>query len=47
MNELKQLITDSLAVGLSDRSIIELMVLEGLPREACAEILCCIKTTHT
>ena len=47
MNELKQLITDSLAVGLSDRSIIELMVLEGLPREACAEILCCVKTTIT
>jgi hypothetical protein len=26
-------------MGMSDRSIIELMVLEGLPREACAEIL--------
>lgn len=47
MNELNQLITDSLAVGLADRSIIELMVLEGLPREACAEILCCVKTTIT
>jgi hypothetical protein len=47
MHELKQLITDALGVGLSDRSIIELMVSEGLPREACAEILCCIKTTHT
>jgi hypothetical protein len=47
MTELKQLITDALAVGLSDRSIKELMVLEGLPQEACAEILCCIKTTHT
>jgi hypothetical protein len=47
MTELKQLITDALAVGLSDRSIIELMVSEGLPREACATILCCIKTTHT
>jgi hypothetical protein len=47
MNEIKQLITDALAVGLSDRSIIELMVLEGLPREACAEILCCVKTTIT
>ena len=43
MSELKQLITDALAVGLSDRSIMELMVLEGLPREACAEILCCFK----
>jgi len=47
MTELKQLITDALAVGLSDKSIIELMVSEGLPREACPEILCCIKTTHT
>ena len=47
MNELKQLITDALAVGLSDRSIIELMVGEGLPREACAVILRCVKTTIT
>jgi hypothetical protein len=47
MTELKQLITDALAVGLSDKSIIELMVLEGLPRESCAKILCCVKTTHT
>jgi hypothetical protein len=47
MTELKQLITESLAAGLSDRSIIELMILEGLPREACAEILCCVKTTIT
>ena len=47
MNELKQLITDALAVGLSDKSIIELMVLEGLPREACAVILRCVKTTIT
>ena len=39
MTELKQLITDALAMGLTDKSIIELMVLEGLPREACSEIL--------
>jgi len=39
MTELKQLITETLAMGLTDKSIIELMVLEGLPREACAEIL--------
>jgi len=39
MSELHQLIADALSLGLSDRSIIELMVLEGLPREACAEIL--------
>ncbi len=47
MTELKQLITDAYAVGLSDRSIIELMVGEGLPREACAEILRWVKTTIT
>ena len=47
MTELKQLITDALAVGMSDRSIIELMILEGLPQEACPEILRCVKTTHT
>jgi len=39
MSELHQLIADALCMGMSDRSIIELMVLEGLPREACAEIL--------
>jgi uncharacterized protein YjaZ len=39
MTELKQLITETLAMGLTDKSIIELMVMEGLPREACAEIL--------
>ena len=39
MGELHQLITEALHVGMSDRSIIELMVGEGLPREACAEIL--------
>ena len=39
MSELHQLIADALCMGMSDRSIIELMVDEGLPREACAEIL--------
>ena len=39
MTELKQLITDAMAMGLTEKSIIELMVLEGLPREACSEIL--------
>ena len=47
MHELKEMITRCLAVGLSDRSIIELMVLEGLPQEACAVILRCVKTTIT
>ena len=39
MSELHMLITDSIEAGLSDESIIELMVAEGLPREACPEIL--------
>ena len=39
MSELHMLITDSIEAGLSDESIIDLMVLEGLPREACPEIL--------
>jgi hypothetical protein len=39
MSELHMLITDSIEAGLSDESIIELMVEEGLPREACPEIL--------
>jgi hypothetical protein len=43
MNELKQLIRDALAIGLTDKSIIELMVIEGLPREACSEILQVLK----
>jgi hypothetical protein len=47
MNELYQMITRCLAVGMSDRSIIELMILEGLPQEACPEILRCVKTTIT
>ena len=43
MNELNQLITDALAMGLTEKSIIELMVQEGLPREACSEILRILK----
>lgn len=39
MSELHMLITDSIEAGLSDESIIDLMVEEGLPREACPEIL--------
>lgn len=39
MSELHMLITDSIEAGLSEESIIELMVDEGLPREACPEIL--------
>ena len=39
MSELHMLITDSIEAGLSDESIIDLMVAEGLPREACPEIL--------
>jgi len=43
MTELKQLITDAMAMGLTEKSIIELMVQEGLPREACSEILQVLK----
>jgi len=39
MSELHILLVESLEVGLSDDSIIELMVMEGVPREACPEIL--------
>ena len=39
MSELQILLVESLEVGLSDESIIELMVMEGVPREACPEIL--------
>jgi hypothetical protein len=39
MSEIHLLITDSIEAGLSDESIIDLMVAEGLPREACPEIL--------
>ena len=39
MSELHILLVESLETGLSDESIIELMVMEGVPREACPEIL--------
>ncbi len=39
MSELHILLVESLETGLSDDSIIELMVMEGVPREACPEIL--------
>ena len=39
MSELHILLVESLETGLSDDSIIELMVMEGVPREAFSEIL--------
>jgi len=45
MKELHGLLTDALSCGLSDTSVIELMVLEGLPRDACPEILRVFKET--
>ena len=39
MSELHMVISAAIEVGLSDEWTIELMVDEGLPREACAEIL--------
>lgn len=39
MSELHMVITEALAAGISEELTIELMVDEGLPREACPEIL--------
>lgn len=39
MSELHMIITDAIEAGISDENIIKLMVDEGLPRDACAEIL--------
>jgi hypothetical protein len=39
MSQLHMIIMDAIEVGLSDEWTIELMVEEGLPREACPEIL--------
>jgi len=45
MNELHTLLVDAVSVGLSDESIIELMVMEGFPRDASSEILRAFKET--
>jgi uncharacterized protein YjaZ len=45
MSDLHSLLVDALAWGLSDESIIELMVMEGLPRDAAPEILRVFKET--
>ena len=47
MSELHMLVTDSIEAGLSDESIIELMVAEGLPRAACEVILRVLKEEKT
>ena len=39
MSELHRVITAAIEYDLSDEWIIELMVVEGVPREACADIL--------
>jgi hypothetical protein len=39
MSELRDLLVDAIGMGLTDQSIIGLMVQEGLPLEACPEIL--------
>ena len=39
MSNLHMIITDAIACDLSEDLIIDLMVEEGLPREACPEIL--------
>ncbi len=47
MSELHMIITDAIDSNLSDESIIELMVEEGLPREACPDILRFFKRVET
>jgi len=39
MSQLHMIIVDAIQSGISDELTIELMVEEGLPREACPEIL--------
>ena len=39
MSQLHMIITDAIEAGISEELTIELMVEEGLPREACPEIL--------
>ena len=39
MSELHWIIVNAMETGLSDESIIDLMVEEGLPREACPDVL--------
>jgi hypothetical protein len=39
MSQLHMVITEAIDSGLDDDMVIELMVMEGLPREACPEIL--------
>ena len=39
MSQLHMIITDAIQAGISEELTIELMVEEGLPREACTEIL--------
>ena len=46
MSELHMIITDAIEAGISDENTIELMVEEGLPREACAEILRAFKESE-
>ena len=39
MSQLHMLIVDAIETGISEELTIELMVEEGLPRDACPEIL--------
>ena len=39
MSQLHMIITDAIQASISEELTIELMVEEGLPREACPEIL--------
>ena len=45
MSDLHSMLVEALEMGLSDKSIIELMVMEGFPRDASSEILRAFKET--
>jgi hypothetical protein len=47
MSQLHMIITDAIACDLSEDLIIDLMVEEGLPLEACLEILRIFKRVET
>ena len=47
MSQLHMIITDAIQAGISEELTIELMVEEGLPREACPEILRAFKQVES
>ena len=47
MSQLHMIIVDAIEAGISEELTIELMVEEGLPREACPEILRAFKMVES